>query len=109
MAHLRIHLSMVLMITSLLLSACGQDEPVSPGQRIYVANCAMCHTMDPKRGGPRGPAVAGSSVKLLEQKLLEGKYPQGYKPSRSTSMMPRFSGIKPFIPELAEYLESPGL
>lgn len=78
---------------------------MSPGQRIYVANCAMCHTMDPARGGPKGPALAGTSVVLLERKLLEGKYPQDYKPKRRTAMMPRFPDIKPFIPELAEYLD----
>lgn len=67
----------------------------------------MCHTMDPAKGGPRGPAVVGSSVALLEQKLLEGKYPPGHKPRRPTSMMPRFPGIKPYIPELVEYLKGP--
>lgn len=108
MKHICIRNLFVLLVLSSFLSACGPDEPMSPGKRIYVGNCAMCHTMDPTRGGPRGPAVAGASVELLERKLLDGKYPKGYEPKRRTALMPRFPGIKPFIHELAEYLNGDG-
>ena len=107
MNPLRMTVPLVLVLASLLLVSCGPDKPVSKGQRIYVSNCAMCHTTDPARGGPRGPALAGAPLNLLEKKLLEGRYPPGYEPRRPTAMMPTFPHIKPYIPELAEYLGNP--
>lgn len=107
MSHLPSSLPFFLAIVAFLLAACGPDEPLSQGQRIYVANCAMCHTMDPAQGGPRGPALAGTSLELLERKVLEGRYPPGYAPKRPTAMMPSFPHVRPYIPELAEYLQNP--
>ena len=81
-------------------------RPRVSGSTSRIAPCAT--TTDPARGGPRGPAVAGASIALLESKMIQGKYPAGYKPKRRTVMMPRFPHLKPVIPVLAEYLERSG-
>lgn len=107
MAHPGIALTLLLFTFAPFLASCGPEVPPSEGQRIFAANCAMCHTMDPTAGGPRGPALAGASIELLQKKVLDGRYPAGYEPKRRTAMMPTFPGFEPYIPELAEYLQNP--
>ena len=109
-------------ITSLLallasLVACSnqaaQDlsEAARRGQRTYQNVCLACHHANPTRDGTLGPAIAGSSVELLEAKVLRGQYPPGYAPKRTTKVMPPFTYLRDKLPDLATYLaevEAPG-
>jgi mono/diheme cytochrome c family protein len=106
-------------ITSVLaaLVACSnqaaQDlsEAGRRGQRTYQNVCIACHHANPNRAGTLGPAIAGSSVELLEAKVLRGEYPAGYEPKSTTRVMPPFTYLKDKLPDIAAYLaevETPG-
>ena len=112
----------------LLLTACGQDEKPAPtpgpsgspsssgavpvtgagnpakGQQIWLGQCVACHTPDPSKDGPIGPAVKGASKELLDARVVHGTYPPGYKPKRETKVMPPRPDLVANIPDLAAYL-----
>ena len=97
-----------------VLAGCSEDSDVSSKSRknpdpkrrraVYLANCVACHSNDPSRDGPIGPAIKGSSKELLEARVLSTNYPPGYKPKRPTQVMPQFPYLKDEIPHLAAYL-----
>ena len=67
--------------------------PVDEGRKIYNLICISCHDPDPTKdrvGESYGPPVAGSSLELLELRVLDTKYPAGYVPKRNTSNMSAF-------------------
>ena len=64
-----------------------QIEKVKKGKVAYFANCIACHNSDPSKDGPLGPSVAGASLELLQVRVLEAKYPEGYQPKRNTKIM----------------------
>ncbi|HXG50778.1 MAG TPA: cytochrome c [candidate division Zixibacteria bacterium] len=104
----------LLTVLGLLISACSREGgPTAPssdwakGRAVYVANCVACHNNDPSRDGPIGPAISGSSLELLEARVLRTEYPPGYKPKRNTRVMPTFPFLKSEVPYLAAYLQSP--
>ena len=76
------------------------------GKKVFQKNCQSCHTSNPTVGGPMCPPNAFSSEELLRLKVLEGKYPNGYKPKKATRMMPKFPQLKDEIEALHEYLNS---
>ncbi len=76
----------------------------SRGKGTYLSNCIACHNPDPKLDGSIGPAIAGSSLELLEARLLHQSYPPGYKPKRASGSMPDFTQLKEDIPALQAYL-----
>jgi mono/diheme cytochrome c family protein len=90
------------------LAACS-TEKLSPeaerGRQVYLSSCIACHSADPSTPGAVGPEIKGSSKELLEAKLLQGKYPPGYKPKRPTSVMPPQPQVEKDIPALAAYLK----
>ena len=107
------------LICAALLASCkfGDDKAVqaSPeeqkiqairtrGRQTYMANCTVCHASDPKMDGPVGPAVAGSSLELIRLRVLEVKYPEGYKPKRDTHAMVALPHLKDEIEALYQYL-----
>ena len=98
----------VYVILSLVLSlaACGHDadDPAARGKQVYLAECTACHNSDPAKDGPVGPAIKGSSQKLLEARILRASYPPGYTPKRPTSLMPPRPQIASKIPDLAAFL-----
>lgn len=81
------------------------DPEAERGRQVFLAHCTACHSIDPSQPGPVGPPVKGSSRDLLETKLLRGSYPLGYRPKRSTAVMPPQPQVVGDIPALAAYLK----
>lgn len=73
------------------------------GEQVFRQRCMACHG-NPKQGGSMCPPNYGSSEELLRLKVLEGKYPDGYKPKKNTRVMPRFPYLREDIKDLHEYL-----
>jgi mono/diheme cytochrome c family protein len=76
------------------------------GKGTYLSICIACHNPDPRLDGSVGPAIAGSSLELVTARVLTRSYPPGYKPKRSSEMMPDFPQLKDDIPGLHAYLNS---
>ncbi|MCS5635277.1 MAG: cytochrome c [Myxococcota bacterium] len=86
-------------------SEVGLDESLRDrGRAVYTANCSACHNRDPSLPGNLGPPVAGSSLELLEARLLRNAYPEGYTPKRDSRVMMALPYLKDDIPSLAAYL-----
>jgi mono/diheme cytochrome c family protein len=77
---------------------------VKRGRATYTANCIACHNPDPSQDGGIGPSVAGSSVELLEARIMRNEYPQGYQPKRDTKAMIPLPYLEKDIPALAAFL-----
>jgi mono/diheme cytochrome c family protein len=97
----------------LILTGCQKEEAASAltplesrGKGVYLTNCIACHNPDPRIDGSIGPAVAFSSLALLEARVLTRSYPAGYTPKRKSEMMPDFPQLKDDIPGLHAYLNS---
>lgn len=114
-------LSYALLLATLLggCSQCGQQLPSTSssgsttadpaqlaerGKSIYNSNCIACHNADPNKDGALGPAVQGSSLALLEARILRAQYPDGYQPKRSTKSMVAMPYLKNEINALHVYL-----
>lgn len=104
-----------LIVVLLSLFACQKKEetPSAPlsdlakrGRAVYLANCIACHNPDPRLAGSIGPDIAGSSLELVQARVLTRGYPPGYKPKRTSSQMPDFPQLKEDIPGLHAYLNS---
>lgn len=96
-------------VGALSLAACKKEElspeqaRVRKGQTLYTLHCAACHNpSDPTRDGGLGPAIAGSSLELLQARVLRGAYPEGYTPKRTTHIMQKL----PLGPEDVEALHA---
>lgn len=96
-----------------LVSCQNKDEkPLSleqMGQRVYGAQCSSCHHQNPTKDHVLGPAVAGSSLELLEARILRGEYPESYQPKRPTRMMLKMPALQSKIEALHAFLNSPQL
>lgn len=96
----------------LWLAACSggsgsdSESAAARGEKIYKNVCATCHNVDPRYDGTVGPAIAGSSLELLQAKVLNGKYPPGYTPKRQSAIMPQLPHLKANLPDIAAYLQS---
>lgn len=94
--------------TALLLGCSGGGESLSEaaqrGQRTYQNVCIACHAPDPSVDGTLGPAIAGSSLELIEGRVLRNEYPPGYTPKRNSTVMPVFPYLEDKLPDLAAYL-----
>ncbi len=84
----------------------GEESAIERGHRVYVANCLACHNADPSKEGTLGPVIAGSSLALVEARVMRAEYPPGYTPKRSSALMPAQPYLKTDVPDLAAYLES---
>lgn len=76
------------------------------GRSVYLANCIACHNPDPTKTGSIGPDIAGSSLELLQERVLKRAYPTGYTPKRTSQQMPAFPQLEKDLPAIAEYLQS---
>lgn len=109
---------MIARVTVLILGLCATSctkKDVAPndpaqilarGKSVYIANCTACHNMDPAKDGSIGPAVAGSSLQLLEDRVLKNEYPPGYQPKRQSRTMVALPHLKDSIPALHAYLNN---
>lgn len=88
----------------------GTQKPLTAlearGKAVYFSNCIQCHNPNPTLDGSIGPAVAGSSLDLITHRVLTRDYPAGYKPKRSSDVMPDFPQLKDDVPGLHAYLNS---
>lgn len=102
------------LLTTLLLISCQKERPrvgpvdplVDKGRAVYLSNCIACHNPDPTLNGAIGPNVHGSSIELLEARILHARYPDGYKPKRETAQMPAFPELKNEIPAIHAFLNA---
>lgn len=78
------------------------------GRAVYQTSCIACHHADPARDGPLGPAIAGSSLDLLEARVLRGEYPAGYAPKRASRTMQPLPHLKPQLADLHAFLATGG-
>ena len=96
------------LVLTAALGACSGPEGLSPeaerGRQIYLAQCSACHSPDPAKDGPLGPAVKGSSRTLLEARVLRGAYPPGHTPTRPSAVMQPMPQVAPSLDDLAAYL-----
>lgn len=84
----------------------SHEELIEAGRSAYNSNCIACHSVDPMQDGALGPAVAGSSLALIEARVLRAEYPEGYEPKRKTRVMVALPHLEPRLPELTAYLQS---
>lgn len=98
---------------ALLFTACNKkDLPpeqarLQRGKTLYTLHCAACHNpADPKKDGGLGPAIAGSSLELLEARVLRGEYPAGYAPKRATRIMQKLPLVQDDVQALHAFLNS---
>ena len=77
------------------------------GKAVYYANCTSCHNYNPKKTGSIGPDIYGSSIELLKNKVLYGKYPKNYQPKRIIGAMPLYPHLNKQISNLHAFLNSP--
>lgn len=82
------------------------DQLVARGKSIYSLNCIACHNVNPKLDGAIGPAIAGSSLELLQARVLKAAYPAGYKPKRTTTQMAALPHLEKELPALHAFLNA---
>jgi mono/diheme cytochrome c family protein len=80
------------------------EQMIEKGEKVFAMNCLSCHGADPKKDGPIGPAIWGSSKELIEARVLHAKYPEGYKPKRSTNLMVALPHLSEEITTIHAYL-----
>ena len=86
-------------------AAAGPDP--KRGRQAYVTYCIACHSPDPSKDGPLGPAITGSSSELLEARVLRSTYPPGYVPKRDTQVMVAIPQAAEDLDDLTAYLNAP--
>lgn len=84
-----------------------QQALIETGKKIYRSQCIACHNFDITKDGVQGPAIAGSSLELLEARIMRLEYPAGYKPKRATKNMRALPMLKKYIPALHAFLNAP--
>ena len=76
------------------------------GRIVYFANCVSCHNNNPKKPGSIGPEVYGVTIDVLTQKIVYGKYPENYRPKRSSKIMPSMPHLNKEISNLHAFINS---
>ena len=79
---------------------------IEKGRMVYFANCVSCHNNNPKKLGSIGPEVYGVSIDVLTQKIVSGKYPENYKPKRTSKIMPSMPYLSKEISNLYAFINS---
>ena len=92
-------------LAMLISSTAWAAGDAGKGKQSYMANCIACHNPDPAKDGAVGPAIKGSSAELVKMRVLEAKYPAGYKPKRDTNLMPPLPHLAGNIDDLVAFLK----
>ena len=94
-------------LLAIAIAGCGPSKPMTPAQRgriVYMTNCVVCHNPDPNLAGSQGPPIAGSSRELVNDRVLNLKYPPGYTPKRTTHAMRALPQLANQIDNLTAFL-----
>ncbi len=83
-----------------------EEALVKQGKAVYNSNCSTCHSSNPAKDGPLGPAILGSSRELLEARVLRAEYPPGYTPKRKSKVMVALPQLKADLDSLAAFLKN---
>jgi mono/diheme cytochrome c family protein len=84
----------------------NEGDLIARGKGVYMGNCIACHNTNPAKDGTLGPAIAGSSRALLEARVINGTYPDGYTPKRGSQLMIPLPHLSPELDALTAYLDS---
>ena len=79
---------------------------IEKGRMVYFANCVSCHNNNPKKPGSIGPEVYGVSIDVLTEKIVSGKYPENYRPKRTSKIMPSMPHLNKEILNLHAFINS---
>ena len=79
---------------------------IEKGRMVYFANCVSCHNNNPKKPGSIGPVVYGVLINVLTQKIVSGKYPENYRPKRTSKIMPLMPHLNSEISNLYAFINS---
>ena len=79
---------------------------IEKGRMVYFANCVSCHNNNPKKPGSIGPVVYGVLIDVLTQKIVSGKYPENYRPKRTSKIMPLMPHLNSEISNLYAFINS---
>ena len=79
---------------------------IEKGRMVYFANCVSCHNNNPRKPGSIGPEVYGVSIDVLTQKIVSGKYPENYRPKRTSKIMPLMPHLNSEISNLYAFINS---
>ena len=79
---------------------------IEKGRMVYFANCVSCHNNNPKKPGSIGPEVHEVSIDVLTQKIVSGKYPENYRPKRTSKIMPSMPHLNKEISNLHAFINS---
>lgn len=88
-------------------SAANTDPKVRDGRAVYISYCISCHSINPSADGALGPAVKGSSLDLLQARVLRGEYPPGYTPKRPSKIMQKLPLTEANVEVLHAFLNAP--
>ena len=91
-------------VTTLTPEELKQEKLFKKGKALHVSFCSTCHNINPRLIGATGPAIYGSSLELLEKKVLHQQYPKGYLPKRKSNEMPAFPEFEKDIPAIHVFL-----
>lgn len=87
--------------------ASGGDPEVEAGRAIFMSHCIACHNTDPSRDGSLGPAIKGSSLELVQARVMRGEYPPGYAPKRATHIMVKLPLTEEDVEKVHKFLNAP--
>ena len=79
---------------------------IEKGRTVYFANCVSCHNNNPKKPGSIGPLVYGVPIDVLTEKIVSGKYPENYRPKRTSKIMPLMPHLNSEILNLYAFINS---
>jgi mono/diheme cytochrome c family protein len=94
-------------------TACGKKQAaggvpdVEAGRAIFLSHCIACHNVDPSHDGSLGPAIKGSSLELLQARVMRGEYPPGYAPKRDTKIMVKLPITEEDVEKIHKFLNAP--
>ena len=87
--------------------AAGGDSDVAMGRALFMSHCIACHNVDPSRDGSLGPAIKGSSLELVQARVMRGEYPPGYTPKRTTRIMVKLPLTDEDVAKIHKFLNAP--